>query len=238
VQKIARGVDKVKATNCKDCTGTGIYKNLKKSEYTDVAKRAGNWILKESQAPNYINFGSDKISVRLAIFGFAKIIVYYANHKQMPDTCWFANAVFYTKASQAGTLVNKLQNISKTAIKTYKDVYNVFVKFFYYDYYYEDKQTQSETLNRRKGNCVDLNQVEYHALKELGYNVRIVRGTVRCTDGVYGHVWCQIKINGNWINIDASAGARGKPLGTVICAEVTNITSINPAWAVNDTGDA
>lgn len=223
--------------SCKDCTGTGIYENLDKDDYLKVASKALTWFKTNVKAPNYISWGKEKISVRLANYAFSKIIVFYDNHKAMPNTCWFANAVFYTKASQSGKLISKLQNISKTVIKTYKDVYNVFVKFFYYDYYYEDKQTQSETLSRKKGNCVDLNQVMYHALKEMGYTVRIVRGTVRCTDGVYGHVWTQIKLNGSWVNIDASAAAREKALGTVICASVVSITNINDAWMVNDTGD-
>ena len=223
--------------SCPNCTGTGIYKNLKKTEYITVANKVSNWFKTNVKAPNYINLGSEKISVRLANFAFSKIIVYYDNHKAMPSTCWFANAVFATQSSQSGALISQLQNISKTTIKTYKDVYNVFVNYFYYDYYYDDKQTQSQTISRRKGNCVDLNQVEYHALKELGYDVRIVRGTVRCTDGVYGHVWTQIKLNGNWVNIDASAAAKEKALGTVICASVISITNINDAWMVNDTGD-
>ena len=226
---------------CPDCTGNGIYENLTKSQYLDVAKRAVNWLNDSEhkyQAPNYITFKNKwLISVRLANYAFSKIIVYYDTHKAMPNTCWFANATFNTKSSQTGKLVSKLQNISKTAIKTYKDVYNVFVKFFYYDFYYDDKQTQEETLSRRKGNCVDLNQVEYHTLKEMGYDVRIVRGLIQCSDGQFGHVWTQIKLNGSWVNIDASAAAKEKPLGTVICASVISITNINDAWMVNDTGD-
>ena len=224
--------------NCKNCTGSGIYENLEKDEYLKVASKALTWFKTNVKAPNYISWGKEKISVRLANYAFSKIIAWYDNNgKKLPKTCWFANAVFYTESSQSGKLVSKLQNISKTAIKTYKDVYNVFVKFFYYDYYYEDKQTQSETLNRKKGNCVDLNQVMYHTLKEMGYTVRIVRGLIQCSDGQYGHVWTQIKLNGKWVNIDASAAAREKPLGSIICASVISITNINDAWMVNDTGD-
>ena len=77
----------------------------------------------------------------------------------------------------------------------------------------------------------------YHTLKEMGYTVRIVRGLIQCSDGQYGHVWTQIKLNGKWVNIDASAAAREKPLGSIICASVISITNINDAWMVNDTGD-
>lgn len=226
--------------NCPDCTGNNVYENLTKTQYVDVATRALNWLNDKNngyKAPNYITFNTGKISVRLANYGFSKIIVYYDSHKAMPRTCWFANAVFYTNASQAGNLVSKLQNISKTVIKTYKDVYNIFVKYFYYDFYYDDKQTQSQTISKKKGNCVDLNQVMYHTLKEMGYTVRIVRGLIQCSDGQYGHVWTQIKINGSWVNIDASAAAREKAIGTIICSSVISITNINDAWMVNDTGD-
>ena len=128
-------------------------------------------------------------------------------------------------------------NIAKMSINTYNDVYNAIAKIFTYDYYYNDVQTQAQTIARRKGNCTDLNQVERAALKELGYDVQIVRGLVRCNDGKnYGHVWCRIKLNGKWVNIDASAAAKGKPLGSVICAKVVEITNINPSWAVSDDG--
>lgn len=226
--------------NCPDCTGNSVYENLTKTQYLDVATRALNWLNDKNhgyKAPNYITFKTGKISVRLANYAFSKIIVYYDSHKAMPNTCWFANAVFNTSSSLSGTLINKLKNICNCSLADYKAIYNVFVKYFSYDYYYDDKQTQSQTLSKKKGNCVDLNQIMYHALKEAGYTVRIVRGTVKCSDGVYGHVWTQIKLNGSWVNIDASAAARGKALGTVICASVVNITNINDAWMVNDTGD-
>ena len=82
-----------------------------------------------------------------------------------------------------------------------------------------------------------MNQVEHDALLELysKKDVQIVRGLVKCNDGKdYGHVWCRIKINGKWVNIDASAAAKGKKLGEVICSKVVEITDINPSWAVSD----
>lgn len=227
---------------CPDCTGNGVYENLTKTQYLDVATRALNWLNNKEhgyKAPNYITFGSNgKISVRLANFAFSKIIVYYDSHNNtMPNCCWFANAVFYTTSSLSGNLINKLKNICNCALSDYRAIYNVFLKYFSYDFYYDDKQTQSQTLSKKKGNCVDLNQLMYHALKEAGYTVRIVRGLIQCSDGQYGHVWTQIKINGKWVNIDASAAARGKALGSIICASVISITNINDAWMVNDTGD-
>lgn len=225
---------------CKDCTGTGIYHNFTKTEYLKVTDKILNWFKTNVKAPNYISWGSEKISVRLAIFAFSKIIVWYANNgNKLPKTCWFANAVFYTQQSTITGFTKKLSQATGVNITDYKTLYKAMYQFRY-DYYYEDHQTNSETLRKMKGNCVDLNQVEYYSLKEMypKEQIQIVRGVVQCTDGQYGHVWCRIKINGSWVNLDASASAKGKPIGTVICSSVIAITSINPNWAVNDTGDA
>ena len=224
---------------CPKCTGSGIYENLEKDDYIKVANRVIEWYKTNVKAPNYIVWGKEKISVRLAIFGFSKIIVFYNNHKALPSTCWFANAVFNKGQSSKKGKTAIIEKATGVKITDYKTLYKAMYQFRY-DYYYEDHQTFDETIRRMKGNCVDLNQVEYASLVEQygKDNVRIVRGVVQCSDGQYGHVWCQIKVNGKWIHIDASASARGKALGTVICASVLSITAINPAWAVNDTGDA
>lgn len=227
-------------SNYTDPKSSGIYKNLTSKEYLDVATTTSTWFNHKKTCPNFIKFGKEMISIRLAVFAFAKIIVFYAKNKQMPDTCWFAESVFGKKIVQSGNLCKKLSNLSGIIIKDYKSLYQAIMEIFSYDYYYEDGQTQSETISRRKGNCVDLNQVEFAALLELYKEeiIQIVRGTVQCSDGVYGHVWCRIKTNGKWVNIDASAAAKGKGIGSVICQSVVSITDINPSWAVCDTGDS
>lgn len=225
---------------CPDCTGTGIYQNLEKDEYLKVANKVLIWFKTNVKAPNYISWGKEKISVRLANFAFYKIIAFYDNNNnKLPNTCWFANAVFNTKISGKDGLIAKLEKMSGIKINDYKTLYHVIYVLFRYVFYYEDKKTQAQVLSSGEGNCVDLNQILYYALLELYSKevVQIVRGVVQCSDGQYGHVWCRLKVNGKWINLDASAAAKNKPIGSVICASVISVTNINPAWAVYDTGD-
>lgn len=230
---------------CGNCSGNNVYSNLSQSEYEDVATRLIKWMddkKNEYTAPNWVTYNkTGKISIRLLIYAFSKIIIFYQdNNKKMPKTCWFANAVFNKQTTVSGALCRKLTSLTGITIIDYKTLYKAMMKFAY-DYYYEDHQTQGQTLARMKGNCVDLNQVEYYALLEMYPKdvIQIVRGTVRCSDGkIYGHVWCRVKVNGRWINVDASAAAKGKSIGTVICPSVVSITAINPSWAVHDTGDA
>lgn len=48
-----------------------------------------------------------------------------------------------------------------------------------------------------RGNCYAMAAVFYHLAKELGYDVRFIRGAVPLASGGYGpHGWCEVIING------------------------------------------
>lgn len=232
---------KNKYDNAPGPNGETISKTLTRKEYTDMANHLYKFISKMGRLPNYVSYQNKKVNINLIIYCFAKIIRFYGKNKRLPNTCDFHSSVFNNKSSakyttKGGTVCKKLVNICKMSINNYKDVYKAMSKFTY-QYYYNDVKKPEKTLQDKAGNCTDLNQIERAALKELGYDVQIVRGLVKCNDGnTYGHVWCRIKVSGKWTNIDASAAAKGKSLGSVICAKVVEITNINPSWAVSDDG--
>lgn len=223
--------------------GDTINKTLTKKEYQSIANDVNKFVSSNKRLPNYDNFQNKHINIDMVTYCMAKIIVFYNKNNRLPNTCEFNSNIFKSTSktssgytTKGGTVCKKLVNICKMSINNYTDIYHAMSKFKY-EYYYNDVKPQSKTLSDMAGNCTDLNQIEYTALKELKYNVRIVRGLVRCNDGKnYGHVWCQIQLNGKWTNIDASAAAKGKSLGNVICSKVVEITNINPSWAVSDDG--
>lgn len=221
-----------------------IDKKLTKKEYQGIASDVNKFVSPNKRLPNYDGFQNKKISIDLCIYCFAKIIIFYNQNKRMPNTCSFDSNVFKKSTNakyttKGGKICQRLANLAKMNINNYKDIYTAIGKIFSYSYYYNDLYVLEEIFSRRKGNCTDLNQVQRTALLEI-YDkdiIQIVRGLVRCNDGkTYGHVWDRIKVNGSWINIDASAAAKGKPLGSVICKQVVQITNINPSWAVTDDG--
>ena len=227
-------------------TGDTVNVKLSKADYTTMAKSIAKFIDYNMRLPNFYTYSKKKIDIRLVVYCCAKIILFYKKEERLPKTCECNSSVF-TKSSakktsakyttKGGAICKQLTKLAKMNINNYKDLYAAMGKIFTYDYYYDDKQTRSQTISRRKGNCTDLNQVEHDALLELysKKDVQIVRGLVKCNDGKdYGHVWCRIKINGKWVNIDASAAAKGKKLGEVICSKVVEITDINPSWAISD----
>lgn len=225
--------------------GDIINRTLTKKEYQSIATDVNNFVSSNKRLPNYDNFQNKHINIDLVTYCMAKIIVFYSKNNRLPNTCEFNSSVLKgisnSKASsgyttKGGTVCKKLINICKMSINNYTDVYNAMSKFTY-NYYKNDLKPQAKTLADMTGNCVDLNQIAFYALKELGYTVQIVRGDVKCNDGRwYGHVWCRIKLNNTWKNFDASAAAKGKSLGNLICTKGANITNINPSWAVSDDG--
>lgn len=238
VVKMGRDVDFVSFASAPTPYTGSFEKNLTKSEYTDIANRVAKYIDKNKRVPNFVSYKDEKISMDLCLFAFAKIVVWYHEHKAMPNTCLFEKPKKKgSSASKGGKLTKAIQEKTGVTINDYKSLYKAFSRAVY-KYYYDDQKDQKSALSQlRQGlNCVDMNQLAYYSLKEMGYDVQIVRGTINCTDGVFGHVWCRLKVGGKWINFDASASARGKGLGSVICGSVISVTNINPGWAVSDDG--
>lgn len=246
VCNIGKDVEVIKVDKAPDATGETVSLTLKKKEYLAAAEDYYKFIEKKEnrRLPNFHKIKGKKVKQRVSIYSFAKIIVFYSDVGRLPDNCKFytsetvkSKTSSSSKQTKGGKVCKTLHKLTGIVITDYKSLYRA---FFYavYNYYLDDKKTQSRALaDFLKGNnCVDLNQLEYAGLKELGYkDIQIVRGTIYCNK-TYGHVWCRIKIKGSWVNIDASAAAKGKSIGSMICGKITSITNYNPAWAVSDDG--
>lgn len=170
-----------------------------------------------------------------------------------PKTCSKLQANNKTATTTTTTTQSKtpisdtIQKKGGITIKGHRTLYNNWKKFKY-QLYYNDIYTQTQALNRIKNgqplNCTDHAQIYYAAYKEQaranGWTdpIQIVRGIVTCTSGkAYGHVWCRIKEDGKWVNVDPSAAAcHGYDYGYLICNKSYTVTNIDPAWAVSDDG--
>ena len=76
--------------NAPDPTGNNISKNLTKAEYQKLAKNTIEWINDKGTAPNYTMYQKYNVSVKLQLYCYSKIIVYYNEHSNtLPLTCWF-----------------------------------------------------------------------------------------------------------------------------------------------------
>ena len=205
---------------------------LTKDEYTAMAKDIKKFIIENKRLPNYALHKKTKIGTKLFIHGFAKIIVFYDENKRLPNTCEFNNKT--TTKTKGGAVCKAVSDKTGVTITDYKTLYKAFTKFKY-EYYYNDKKTKNTTIKDKAGNCADLNQIAYQCLKELGYKVEIVRGEVKCDSGTFGHIWCRLTISKKKTIFDASAAAKGKSLGSLICG-TGKVTDVNPSWLLSDDG--
>lgn len=137
-----------------------------------------------------------------------------------------------------GSVCKKLSELTGVAINSIDTLYKAFTKTKYLLYYNEQVNQQGAFNRIAKGqglNCVDSNQVAFYALKELGVEVRICNGTVYCSRS-WGHIWCEIRVNGVWSVFDASAAAKGRARGQYICGSRASKSQVNPAWLLSDDG--
>lgn len=224
--------------------GDSINKTLTKKEYQSIASDVNKFVSPNKRLPNYDSFQNKHINIDLVTYCFSKILNFYGKNNRLPNTCEFNSNIFKSSSnpkatSKGGKVCQALSKASGVTITDYKTLYKAFY-YAVYLYYKNDCFSQAVALKRfaqKLGmNCADLGQLAYYALKELGYNVKIVRGVIKCDSGSFGHIWCRIKINGKWVNFDASAAAKGKGIGSMICGKITSITDYNPAWAVSDDG--
>lgn len=104
VRNPGRDIADKKVSNCPDCTGSGINMDLNESEYKTLAKHTINWIDERGVAPNYTLHGKYMVSIRLQVYCYAKIIVWYDEHSNtLPLQCLFNNGVFKSTKSSSSS---------------------------------------------------------------------------------------------------------------------------------------
>ena len=249
VVNIKAKIKEIKVNQAPSATGDIINITIGKEDYISLAKTLIEFIEDEKRLPNFLTYNKKKISPRAFIYAYAKILVFYDENKRLPNNCLFTSSVFGSNGTttktkviaktKGGTVCKALAKASGVTITDYKTLYQAF-HFAVYKYYKNDVYSQSVALKRfaqKLGmNCADLGQLAYYALKELGYQVKIVRGEIRCDSGTFGHIWCLLTVSGKTINFDASAAAKQKTLGNMICGKIKSITNYNPSWVVSDDG--
>ncbi len=140
-----------------------------------------------------------------------------------------------------GRITSIIEKCGGVTVTDPKTLYNNFLKFKYSFYSNDIHSLDSELQRIQSGqglNCVDSAQLYYQAYKECGftYPIRIVNTTIQCSQS-YGHVFCEVQINGKWEIVDPSAAAdHKKPWGSLICGRVSGGKSYDQAMWLSDDG--
>lgn len=224
-------ITKISFNTASNPVGTKISRQVKKTEYTDMAKRFVNYVEKHKQLPNYITLGSHQVRTRLYVLMFAKILVSYSKNNKFPDEV-NVNYKAFTKPVETGNAVYDYF-VKKTGKKftTIDDVLAYVKKYGSYSFYFDDHKSNKEVTDTMSANCTDWLQWLINMAKAMGYEWKAIH--VKCRVSGTGHVRGQFKhpknTNGNWINRDPAAVADGGSITSIWCENGYKLGE-NPSW--------
>ena len=237
ILKPKTNVTKIEVNLAKTSTGDHFSRQIYKSTYLDMAKRLVAYVEKNHQLPNHIKDNHNKLmKVRDYVYMFARILVYYDAHGQLP-----AYANVNSKA------------FNKPSENT-NNVYDYFVKKFGkvtciddilekiagrgYGYYYDDHKSNIQTIDAIASsshdddpNCTDSTQMVKNVADGTGKYKSVDCVHVKCRGGD-GHVYLKItQKDGSVFYRDPAAVLDSGVVTKIWCSNGT-VLSINPSWWV------
>ena len=219
--------------NAKEPKGDYFSRQIKQAEYLDMCKRMVKFVETNGKLPNYITVAGKKMQPREYTYLFAIGIVYYDMKGTLPTFIDFTSKVF-TKPTEPAD-----------------EVYNYFVKVFGkisciddalekisrkgYGYYYDDKYSNKETIDRMKTgkgvNCTDSCHVFYNLGLEFvkkGKYKKVECLHVKCRGGD-GHVRLRFTLpNGETFYRDPACTLSDG--GTCNWCLNGTLLAVNPSW--------
>lgn len=217
-------------------SGTYISRQMSKSDYLKQAKSLVKFVKNHGRLPNYLSWGAYKIRPSVYTYMFSRILVYYENKNKLPSKVKI-NSKCFTKP-----------------VETKNEVYNYFCKVFNdgkkittidsalklvesrgYSYYYDDRYSNKESIDRIKKklgvNCTDSTALFYNIVEELielGKYKKVECVHVQCSAG--GHVKLRItKNDGSKFIRDPACVLSDNGKG-VKCTWCGNSGVSNPSW--------
>ena len=210
--------------------GDQISTQIKKADYIDCAKRVCLYVEKKKVMPNFVEWGRRKIKTDDFTYNFAKIVVWYADHKALPvynninTKIWVKPHEYYQQIYDYFT--------KKTGIKfkTLDDLLAYVRDNFTYEFYSDDYRSNKQVMDDYAGNCTDLMQWLANMAQAMGYDWKCIH--VECRVSGIGHVWGKFRhktyTDNTWINRDPSAVC-GNSIRSMWCEDGYFLAE-NPSW--------
>ena len=139
-----------------------------------------------------------------------------ANYKKSTANCQVTNSQI---SALSASITSGLSSSWDKASAIFKWVRNN----LNYSFYYNTKYGAVQTLQLKKGNCVDHSHLMIALARSAGIPARYVHGSCIFNSGTtYGHVWAQLYVNGVWYAADAIS--YGNELGVVNNWNTSSVT--------------
>lgn len=193
-----KDIKKIDFKDAEDPEGTSISRQLSKNDYMDICERYVNYIEKNNQMPNYVSYGSLKITPRLLTEVLSRILVWYDKNGKMPSQAEINSKVFTKPVESSNEVFNYFVKKAGFKPKELDDVLNWVIKYVKYLFYFDDKKSNKEVIDSKSGNCTDLLQFLCNMADALGYDWEVIH--TKCNKSGTGHVYGRFKKKGtsNW----------------------------------------
>lgn len=139
----------------------------------------------------------------------------------------YSNAKQYkTKKNVSSKIEVAAQEITMGAItidEKAEAIYQWFVDYIRYRFYWDSDHPVSSTLQKTSSNCYDTCICAYQLYTAAGVPCQFIHGTLQTGKSTYGHYWLKIKYKGRWQIADLGRGNKlgiGKYSGKLIGGRV------------------
>lgn len=217
--------------DCKNPNGTHISRQISKSDYLKLAKNYVNYIEKNKQFPNFAYYGDYRIRPRLLTIFFANILVDYDKNGKLPSKLNITSKCFIKPVETGNAVYDYFRKVTGKSYKTIDEFLTYISNYYVYEGYFDDKYSNKQVIDKKRGNCVDLLQMMTNWAKANGYECKCIH--VQCRVSGTGHVFGKFKhktnTGGKWITRDPAAVAGGNDIHKVWCEDGYKLAE-NPSW--------
>ena len=228
-----KDIKKISFKNAPGSTGDDFGRQIKQSEYKDMATRFVKYVESKEKLPNNIKIGNKLMRVSDYTLMFANILVSYDKNGKMPDKINVNSKVFIKPTENKNTVFKAWVKKFNFTPKYIDDVCDYILKHFDYQFYFDDQKSNAQVINTKSGNCTDLLQMLINMAEALGYEWEVIH--TECKQSGTGHVYGRFRkkgINGgNWFIRDIACIA-DESRYCVWCEVPSggNLIATNPGW--------
>ena len=211
--------------------GDYLSRQISISDCLDCCKRLVKYVETNKRMPNYIAWKNFKISPALFTEVLSRVLIYLDTHKTLPKYANINSKVFKEETETDNVVYNYFVKKTGKKPKTVDETLTYISNNFVYEGYNDDKYSNKEVIDKKKGNCVDLLQFLTNMAKAEGYETRCIH--VKCRQSGTGHVFGQFKHNihteNTWITRDPAAVAGGNNIRKIWCENGIKLAT-DPKW--------
>lgn len=216
-------------------SGSYISNQMKKSDFIKLAKFLIQFVKNHKRLPNYIRWGNYRVGVKDYTYMLARVLVYYNTNKKLPLQANINSKAFTKPHEYAEDILEYFEKVFGK-ISCFDDALDK-INDRGYSYYYDDRYSNKETIDRVKKylgvNCTDIT----HVLTNVGRGLILRDKKYKAVDAVHvlcsggdGHIRNRITMNNGDTFYRDGACTLSDGGYCNWCTQGYTLLAVNPSW--------